>query len=340
MIHRIYRWLLTGFLDLCLLFYWYPLRKFFQALPYRCVFKLTGVITGVTAWMLPGIRKRLEAVISEWFPGVYSTKEVKEISRRSIANYAGRRLEEMYIGSITKEQIQKMVVVVGRENLEESVNRGKGTIILLSHFGSFLMPLPVIGFMGYRISQLAGPPILKHHRSIHEKIFKLREIDFSRLPVTFLRTDLHLKTAVKAIRNNELLAVAFDGREGDKWNEVKFLNRTAFFASGPLRIAQTTGASLVPTFIIRQKDHTHRLVFGKPLTIQKGGMKEQVFDSVMQKLADIFDDHVRSYPCHAIITMYIAEKRAKKDILTKPIFKPAILQPEEETHEYLQVFTS
>lgn len=320
MIHRMFRCFLTGLLDLGLLAYWYPVRKFFQALPQEFIFKLTGLITGAAVMMLPGIRKRLESFISAWFPGVYSDKEIKEIAGRSIANYAGRRLEEMYIGSITKEQIDKMVAVVGRENLDASVRRGKGTIILLSHFGSLLIPLSVIGFMGYRINQLGGPPILKYHRPINERIFKLREKDFAGIPVTFLRTDLHLKTAVNALKNNELLAIAFDGREGNKWTEVNFLGRRAFFSPGPLRMAQATGASIVPTFIIRQKDHTHRLVFEKPVIIEKTEMKEQAFSSGMQKLVDTFDDFVRTYPCHAIITMYITEQRAKKGVVAKPIF--------------------
>lgn len=320
MMNRMLRHLLTSLLDLGLLFYWYPVRKFFQALPPPVVSKLTGLVTCFAAWMLPGIRKRLELAISTWFSGMYSDKEIKKIARRSIANYAGRRLEEMYIGSITKEVVQKMVVVVGRENLEASVKRGKGTIILLSHFGSFLMPLSAIGFMGYRISQLVGPPILKHHRPIHERIFKLKEKDCAGMPVTFLRTDLHLKTIVKTLKNNELLAIAFDGREGDKWTEVNFLGKKASFSPGPLRMAQATGACIIPTLIIRQKDHTHKLVFEKPVIIDKIDMKEQALSSCMQKITDIFEDYIRKYPCHAILTMYIIEERAKKGIIRNPIF--------------------
>jgi lauroyl/myristoyl acyltransferase len=320
MIHRILRRLLIGLFDLVLLLYWYPVRKLFQALPQKLVFKLTGFITSTAVVMLPGIKKRLEPVISAWFPGVYSNKEINEIACRSIVNYAGRRLEEIYIGSINKEQIDNMVSVSGWENIEESVKRGNGTIILTSHFGSFLLPLLVIGFKGYRINQLAGPPILKHHRSIHEMIFKLREKDYERLPVTFLHTGLHLKTAIKSLKNNELLTIAFDGREGDKWAEVNFLDKKAFFSPGPLRMAQATGASIVPTFIIRQKDHTHHLIFKEPVIIEKTREDEQAFLPEMQKLVDVFDDYVRSYPCHAIITMYIAEQRAKTGSVSKPIF--------------------
>jgi len=85
-------------------------------------------------------------------------------------------------------------------------------------------------------------------------------------------------------------------------------------------MAQATGTSIVPTFIIRQKDHTHRLVFEKPVIFEKMEMEEQAFSSGMQKLVDNFDDYVRTYPCHAIITMYIAEQRAKNGVVMKPIF--------------------
>lgn len=319
MIHRFLNNIKTGLIDLGLLFYWYPVRKCLQALPLGVVLSLTGFITSAVSRMVPGIRKRLETFIATTLPGDYTEREIKEIAVRSIANYAGRRLEEMYLGTVTKASTQKMVAVDGLEHLETSVSRGQGTIILLSHFGSFLMPLPVLGFMDYKLNQLAGPPALKHHRHINEMIFKLRKKDYAGLPVTFLRTDIHLKAVVKALKNNELLVIAFDGREGDKWTEVNFLNKKAYFSSGPLRMAQVTGANIVPTLIIRQKDHTHRIVFEKPIIIDKTA-DEQAFSLGMQSLTDVFDNFVRQYPCHAIIPMYISEQRAKRGVVEKPIF--------------------
>ena len=321
MIRSIFKRLRTSLLDLVLLLYWYPVRKLIQGLPHGLVFKLTGTITGLAVLISFGVRKQLEAVVPEWFPGARFDREVKEIVRRSIANYTGRLLEEMYLGSITKEQIEKMVTVTGRENLETSVKRGKGTIILLSHFGSFLLPLPAIGFMGYRVSQLAGPPILKGQRPIQERIFKIKRKDLSGLPVTFLRSDIHLKRAVNALKMNDLLAIAFDGREGDKWMEVNFLGRKAFFSPGPIRMAQATGASIVPTFIIRQKDLTHRLIFEKPVVIGEALRNGPVSVSEMQKLADIFSDYFSSYPCHAIIYLLITEHKVAKRVFTRSIFK-------------------
>lgn len=318
MIHRILKQLKTILLELGLLFYWYPVRKCCQTLPPKVVSIFSGWVTNVVSLMLPGIRKRLEDYIFTVIPDVFPVNEIKNIASRSVANYAARRMEEMYLGSITKEDVQKMVTIVGRENLEASVDQGKGTIILLSHFGSYLIPIPVIGFMGYRLNQLTGPPVLEPQRPIHDRIFKLKKKDYAGLPVTFLQSDIHLKTAVKALKNNELLAIAIDGREGDQWTEVNFLNKKAFFAPGPLRIAQVTGASIVPTFIIRQKDHSYRLVFEKPVLIDK--TETQDFSDSLQKLVDTFDNFVRLYPCHAIPNLYIWEQKAKKGIIKRPIF--------------------
>lgn len=319
MIHRALRRFLTLLFDIGLLAYWFPFRKLIQKMPLNWILIVTDWIGRSAVLLLWGLRKRLEANISIWFSGMYSEKETRDIAKRSIYNYTGRRIEDLYFGTITKEMMEEIAIICGRENLEESVSRGKGTIILLSHFGSFLMALPALGYMGYKINQLAGPPTLKNHRPIHEKIFKVREKDYSNLPIKFLRTDLHIKLVIKALKNNELVAIAFDGREGNKWIGVNFLGKKALFSPGPLKFAMVTGATIVPTFVIRQKNNTHKLVFERPFEFEAAGTGEESLAANMQKMTGIFEDYIRKYPCHFVMIMQLIKERAKKGIITQDI---------------------
>lgn len=320
MISKITANIRTLLLDLGLFIYWHPVRWLFQCLPQRAALFLTGVLVKTAAAVLLGLRRRLSRSALAWLPAGTTARQSDTIAARGIANYLGRRLEELYLGKLTQEETARLVHIEGRENLDESVQRGKGTIILLSHFGSLLLPLPALGYLGYQIYQLAGPPTLKHHRPINATIFRIRERAYARLPVTFLRTDLHLKQAVKVLRNNDLLAMAIDGREGHQWLEVQFLDKRAFFSPGPLRLAMTTGATIVPTFMIRQADQTHRLVFGKPLSFPANDKSEHTLQHNLQHLVNLFDKYVRRYPCHAVVPLYITEQRAQAAIINQSIF--------------------
>lgn len=308
----------TSLVDFCLFLYWCPLRKVLLLLPQPVLFRLTGLFTTLAAACLPGVRNKLVSSLMEWLPGRHSSGEIKAIAHASVRNYMGRLFEELYMGDLNPERMQSLVQVSGEEHLRESVRRGKGTIILLSHFGTHLLPLPALGFLGYKVNQLAGPPTLKHHRRIHEMIFSIREKAFSRLPVTFLRTDLHLKKAVQALRNNELLALAIDGREGDKWVELDFLDKKACFSPGPFRLAVTTGASIVPTCLVRQPDHTHRLELYPPMVFNSAS--DAALRLGMQQMVNIFDAFVRAHPCHAAMVFLITEERAKSGIVSQPLF--------------------
>lgn len=308
----------TSLLDCSLFLYWYPFRRLLLLLPQPVIFRLTGLFTQLSAWCLPGLKKKLVASIGAWLPGTHSSREIERIAHASLRNYMGRLFDELYLGDLTAEHMGALVSVSGEEHLRESVRRGKGTIILLSHFGTHLLPLPTLGFLGYKVNQLVGQPTLKNHRRIHGMIFSVREKAFSRLPVTFIRADLHLKKAVQALKNNELLALAIDGRESGKWVDVTFLDKKARFSPGPFRLAVTTGASVVPTCLIRQADNTHRLELYPPMVFTSDSDTAQ--QAGMQQMVNVFDSFVRSHPCHAAMVIHITEERADAGVISQPLF--------------------
>ena len=74
-----------------------------------------------------------------------------------------------------------------------------------------------------------------------------------------MQVDRFLCPIYNALRNNELFAVAFGGRDGSKWVTTNFFERTALFLSGPFELARRKGSTILPAFVIRGRNLTTRL---------------------------------------------------------------------------------
>ena len=107
-----------------------------------------------------------------------------------------------------------------------------------------------------------------------------------------------LRTAFLALRQNEIVVIAFDGRDGGKWESVDFFSKKALFSTGPFEIARKTGATIIPAFIIRNKNDIHRMILKPPFALSKDMNKEKAVRKDTMRFAKLFGRYVADYPCH------------------------------------------
>ncbi|MDY7033041.1 MAG: lysophospholipid acyltransferase family protein [Thermodesulfobacteriota bacterium] len=254
------------------------------------------------------IKKELSLLFGERF----DTKKIKSITKRSFENYHKRRLETVFFGGLNKKKINNLVDARGLENIDEALSRGKGVILLLSHFGSFLLPLPFLGYRGYKVNQITGKQI--HSSFLSQRIWKWRKNEADRLPVSFIQIGKFLRPVYKALKNNEIVAIAFDGRDGQRYVPVEFFDRTALISSGPMNLALRTGACILPTFVVRQKNDRHRLIIGTPFELCTSEFIESDVLKNTKRFAEIFADFILTYPCHYGYILKIMREDGDKGI--------------------------
>ena len=296
------------FKDIGMWVLWVPVRLAVQRLPLKAVYSLAAATGWLYYAVASGKRKKVAEELKANLGERYSGPELGRIVRRSFDMYVKMYFEILLLGSLTAESTGRMVSYEGLENLDNALNKGKGVILLISHSGSFMMVLPALGFKGYLVNQLSRPPVIliKSHNLAHD----IKVKDLSVLPVNFLRSDKSLKSAITAIKKNEILVIAFDGREGNTWMNVELFGRTATFAPGPVRIASMTGATILPTFIIRKDDDTQTLVVGKPFDLELQEDNPDFIVHNLQRLARIFEEHVLTHPDHYGLMFQITKERA------------------------------
>lgn len=241
-------------------------------------------------------RAIIEEELQSLFKSRYDKREITAITRRSFVNYYTRHAESLFLGRLDKKKLDKVMTVEGLKNIDEALSKGNGVILLLAHFGSFLLPLPFLGYRGYKVNQIAGRQI--HTSLLSERIWTWRKSEADKMPVNFIQVGEFLRPLYNSLKNNEIIAVAFDGREGTNWVETEFMGRKALFSSGPFLLARKTGAVIIPTFMIRTKDKTHRLLLEPAFKLSAQSDINSAIREDTQQFAGLFAKYVKEFPCH------------------------------------------
>lgn len=314
--------------DIGLWFFWYPLRLFIKSIPLGGRYVSAEVITSIS---YPGLKKQLKQYTEYFYQkcklqkGEIRKDQVSATAKKSYKLYVKRHIEDLFMGSLTPKLMHRLVEIEGRDNLNSALREGKGCIIQLAHFGSFMFVLPALALEGYPVNQLVGNPVLRHHRKVHAKIFQAKVKENSKLPVNFIHADKSLRPVLQALRKNELVAMALDGREGKDWVKVPFLGHTANLSPGPVRLAFSTGAKILPTFMLEQANNRKKLVIAQALQLQDSSDKEEFCRQNMRLLAEIFEEYILSHPSHFLMTMHTLKKQARAGIIDVPLFEEDVL---------------
>lgn len=247
------------------------------------------------------VRKGIAETFTE-----FDENKIKYVLRNSFKHHYKRQAETIFFGALNKDRINNLVYASGIEHIDSALSKGKGAILLLSHFGSFLLPLPFLGFRGYKVNQITGRQ--RHSSLIAERIWAWRKKEADRLPVKFIQVDRFLRPCYEALQRNELVAIAFDGLDGSKWSEVDFLGTKVRVSTGPFELARRTGATIIPVFVIRNKDNTHRLVFEPALKLSDNHKAQDAASFDARNFAEIFSAYIKRYPCHFGMVLYKLKK--------------------------------
>ena len=223
--------------------------------------------------------------------------ELVTIGKRCMAAHYARILETVFFGRLTGRDMDRRAHASGLANLDAALAHGKGVILLLAHYGSFLLPLPFLGHRDYHVFQVTG--LQRHGSMFAESCWRWRKRDADRLPVGFIQVGKFLGPIIRSLRGNGAVAIAFDGRDGTKWIQCDFLGHGAKISAGPFSLARRTGATVIPTFTHREPDNTFRITFDKPFSLSREADNDEdavTVDTI--RYAEYFSRYVAEHPCH------------------------------------------
>ncbi len=226
---------------------------------------------------------------------------------------------------LDSSNIDQFVLLEGEDNLEAALDRGKGVLLLIGHFGLNTLTMAGLGHRGYTINQISAPPTVWREILGSDNVnpFAFRRASRTwrneqALPAQHISVFGFLRPVFKALRRNEILCIAVDGGGGKSWTRVRFLDRDCTVSAGPASLALRTGAAIVPAVVLRRDDGRHTLVMEPVLEVEKTGDREADENKVAQDFMCILERWIREYPDHYAGFLRLRLETAATD--TEPFF--------------------
>jgi KDO2-lipid IV(A) lauroyltransferase len=224
--------------------------------------------------------------------GSEKTSKERERIAKDCFIYMAKSGIELFFLTDRPQLVRKQVGIIGKEHLDSALAKGKGVILVSAHFGNFPLMMMKLSLEGYKI---AG--IMRYMRDERaEKFFMKKRTKFGIKTIYSQPRKVCVEDSIHTLRNNELLFIPLDQNFGTGGVFVDFFDRKAATATGPVILAKRTQATILPCFILRQEDDTHKIVFEPPLKIEEGSTEQETTLINIQKLTNIIERYIRSYP--------------------------------------------
>jgi len=264
----------------------------FERLPYGFVRIISGMLVTVGFRCVIRQRKIAQESMDIAFGSEKSPEEKKRIIKKCFENF-GRGMTEMLYCLAHPEVVDQRIVIEGKEHLDEAVARGKGVIAVTAHFGNFPLMMLACALKGYKASSIIRPARDEElSMYLHKKRTEVGLETIYAIP----RREC-VSNCLKELRNNGLLFIPIDQNFGSGGGVyVEFFGQKAATATGPAVFAMRTGAVILPMFIVRQADDTHKIIIEPPIALEDRGEEKETIRATMVKITGLIERYIRRYP--------------------------------------------
>jgi len=221
-----------------------------------------------------------------------SEEKRMEIAREMVTNVFKGFFEGFYSASLFKTRIDGIVTIEGREHLDKALSRGKGVVALSAHFGNFTLLGTVMAKAHYPFHM-----VIRHPKSkpIAKTFQILRDLTGQKTIATKPWREC-LRRMLHCLRNNEIICLITDENKRRGGVKVDFFGQNSSTAMGPAILSLRTGAAIVPMFIIRQNDDTHKIIIEPPLVFNPTGNQTEDIRHITSAFTERIESYIKAYP--------------------------------------------
>lgn len=221
--------------------------------------------------------------------GTDDKKLIKRYTKNIFRNFAKYLADFFRFAKLSRDYILSHIIIEGKENIDKALANGKGAIMLGAHIGNWEMGAAVIASLGYSFYAI----VLSHKdKKINDFFLHQRSIT----DVKVISVGAQLKNCFRVLRENSLLAIVGDRDFSGHGIKANFFGRPAILPKGPAFFSLRTGSPIIPTFLLRTKEDTFRLVFEKPLESKSTGDEEADIKNLMQKYLSVIERYIKAFP--------------------------------------------
>ncbi len=291
------------------LIFWGPMRKIISKTNPAYIFPISTAMASIAYHFFNRKRKITAEELRESIGKEWTSAEIDRTVFDSFRISACSQLMMFHLPKLNCANIAESISVEGLRFLEEALALKKGVIVLNPHFGPFMMIMPALHYRGFKVNQLAlqGEPPWDKRKGLNKKGYDIKYSAIEgNIPVNFINASLgphSLRSAVNALRNNEVLLFPSTGRGGTAMHLVNLMKRKTELGTFPFKLALRTNAALLPAFVFCEGS-MGKVIIEKPLNVQTGFTPEDL----TEMYAEVLDLYLKKNPEHFLPYLYLTKK--------------------------------
>lgn len=214
--------------------------------------------------------------------------DLKNIIKKLYDNMGRGFTEFLYLPKLPLEKLKTLIKVKGEEHLKTAINKGKGVIVIVSHFGNWEL-------MGARYTEYGASTVIAFPQSnaLADKVItKYR----TKAGMRIIFTGNAVKEIFRALRNKGMVGFLADQDAHAEGVFIDFFGRPASTNRGPAVMALKTKAAIIMSFIVREKDNTFTLHIEPELQLVDTGAFEADVRKNTENWSAVLERYVREYP--------------------------------------------
>jgi KDO2-lipid IV(A) lauroyltransferase len=219
-----------------------------------------------------------------------SENKTRIIARTNFIHLARVFLELPYLRKLNSDKLDGFVTFHGIEHFKNALQKGRGVLLLASHFGNW--ELMALAFsLRYSPINIVVRPL--DNPFLDKLITKIRTRGGNQL----IPKKGSVKKMLRLLAAGEVVALLLD--QNPAWYEgvfVPFFNEIACTNKALGTIALRTGAPVIPAFNVRQPDGSYRIFGEQEVVLARSGDTTRDVEENTAKFNKIIETYVRRYP--------------------------------------------
>lgn len=239
-------------------------------------------------------RKDREAVRAN-LAAVFKTQEVPpSLVRDVFRNFAKYLVDFLCFDRLHPKTINRWVKIEGLENMKAALSQGNGAIGLTAHLGNYELAGAVLGLLGLPLHAV----VLTHQNSHVDRFFTRQRMSVGvrGIQVLEMTQRAFFEKCLTLLRSNQIVALVGDRDFFGYGLELPLFGIPTRIPRGPAALSLKTGAPIVPSFLVREKDGSYRFIMEPPLVVPDGLSHEEAVRNLTEQCLEAMVRYIRQYP--------------------------------------------
>jgi lauroyl/myristoyl acyltransferase len=272
-----------------------------RRLPLPLASRLIAGIGRAEYALFPELRAAFQAAVERGGARLDTKWDVAEVGRQLCGNQVRFRTRDRLLDGVSDSRMDTLFSVSGRDELDVALSRGKGAILLSSHFGGHLLPAHWLFRRNYTVRFYMERP--RHvSRYLTRQFASDGPLGQSKLFISRSKGDpagsaSSILRAAKVLQAGMIIYLAGDVRwTGPNTQVARFMGQFYHFSATWVRLAALTGAPVVPVFCPMLADGTYHIDFRPPMYIPEDAPRNGQTMTWVQSYIRLLEDEVRRHP--------------------------------------------